>query len=55
MQDNERDEILIELRTDMCWVKKMLSNHLHTHKSLAIAMVGIIGTLVVGIVIALLV
>lgn len=55
MEDKERDEILIELRTDMCWVKKTLSNHLNTHKNLAIAMVGIIGTLVVGIIIALLI
>ena len=53
MQDKERDEILIELKTDMCWVKKMLNNHLQTHRHLAIALTSIVGGLVTALIIAL--
>lgn len=50
MNMQERDSILTELQTDMRWVKNQLSNHLHFHSRLNVALVIValttIGTLV---------
>jgi len=46
MQDKDR-EILIELKTDMGWVKTMLSNHLLHHKRATYLLLTFIGGLVV--------
>jgi len=53
MQDNERDEILIELRTDMGWVKTMLNNHLAHHKKATYILLTFIGGLIVALIVAL--
>ena len=48
-------ELLIKLNNDMGWLHTMMVNHLHSHKLINIALVSINGTLVVGVLIALLV
>lgn len=43
-----------ELKTDICWIKKTLSNHLHSHLVVTIALLGITGTAVVSLLVLLL-
>jgi len=54
VQDKERDETLMdlsvsltELKTDMGWVKTMLSNHLQHHKKATYILLTFMGGLVV--------
>lgn len=42
MNEDERDKLLTKIDTDVCWIKKILSNHLSHHKKLEFALLGII-------------
>ena len=33
-------ELLLELKTDMCWIKKMLNNHLAHHWIITVSAIG---------------
>ena len=47
-------DLIVELGTDMAWVKVQLSNHLQHHRTMSMALIAINGSLVVGLIIALL-
>jgi len=51
--DKNELEILTELKTDMSWVKTMLSNHLHFHRIMSIALMSVVGGLITALIIAL--
>ena len=55
MNDEEQTNLLIEIKTKLDDLILQFNNHLTLHRSISVAMISIMGTLVVGIVIALLV
>ena len=40
MNEDDRER-LAELKTDICWIKKMLGNHLRHHWAVTLALLGI--------------
>jgi len=53
VQDKERDEILIELKTNQSWIMKQLSNHLSHHRFLSYALLAFIGGLITALIVVL--
>jgi len=53
MQNKERDEILIELKTNQSWIMKQLSNHLSHHRFLSYALLAFIGGLITALIVVL--
>jgi len=49
------NEQLAQLQTDMCWVKKILGNHLQHHQKLNIALLVVALSAVGGLVVNILV
>ncbi len=54
MDEKTDHEVLMELSNDVKWIKEIVSKHLVEHQKLLLAGVGIGGTLVVGLLLALL-
>ncbi len=50
MNDKDRDELLTELKTDMRWVKKGLTNHIATHSKLNLMAWGTAMTALVAVI-----
>ena len=51
-QEDHDDSIytLAELKTDMCWVKKQLANHLAHHDKYLYWVIGAMGTIGIGLI-----
>jgi len=54
MNQKERDELLTELKVDICWIKKILGNHLKHHQTFTVTLLAIALTSVISLIIALL-
>lgn len=54
-EDKTDRELLIETRKDVEWLKCLFEKHLAQHSRLIIAGVGVTGTLIVGLILALVV
>ena len=48
MTSDERDEMIVEMHTDVKWVKDTLTTHLSKHTTWAIVVFGAIATVVGG-------
>lgn len=44
---------LAEIKTDLCWIKKNLSNHLRHHWAVQLALLTFVGGLIVALVVSL--
>lgn len=53
MDDKERDMLLTKLDTDICWIKKMMNNHLAHHWAFTITALSTALGAVVGLVVVL--
>jgi len=47
-------ETLTEIKTDVCWLKKAMANHLAHHWAITISLVGVTAASVASLLIALL-
>ena len=53
MTTKKENEQLVQLQTDICWIKKVLENHLHHHFLMTITAWGVTLTALVTLAIAL--
>jgi len=53
--DDEQTKLLVEIKTKLDDLIIDFQNHLHFHRSMSVALVSVVGTLLVALIIALLV
>jgi hypothetical protein len=48
MTNDERDELIVEMHTDIKWVKESLTSHLKSHLTWAICIMGAVASVAGG-------